>query len=131
MKTLSIRHPWAWLIVNGHKTIENRTWRTSIRGDILIHAGKALDPDFDWLRSELAKVNILIPSKDRLDFGGIVGKATITDCVAKTDDPWFSGPYGFVLSNAEPVPFTPAKGRLGFFECVLPTIQSPSIQHRT
>lgn len=27
MKALSIRQPWAWLIANGHKDIENRTWQ--------------------------------------------------------------------------------------------------------
>jgi len=35
---LSVRQPWAWLIVNGHKDVENRTWSTQHRGDILIHA---------------------------------------------------------------------------------------------
>lgn len=29
---LSIRQPWAWLIVNGYKDIENRTWPTHFRG---------------------------------------------------------------------------------------------------
>ncbi len=37
---LSIRQPWAWLIVNGYKDIENRTWSTRFRGKVLIHAGK-------------------------------------------------------------------------------------------
>ena len=32
MKILSVRQPWAWLIVAGHKDIENRKWRTSYRG---------------------------------------------------------------------------------------------------
>ena len=45
MKALSIMQPWAWLIVNGHKAIENRTWRCHVRGPILIHAGKKLDED--------------------------------------------------------------------------------------
>jgi hypothetical protein len=39
MRTLSIRQPWAWLIVNGHKPVENRDWATSFRGPVLIHAG--------------------------------------------------------------------------------------------
>jgi hypothetical protein len=37
--SLSIRQPWAWLIVQGHKPIENRTWPTTYRGPLLIHAG--------------------------------------------------------------------------------------------
>lgn len=40
MKALSVRQPYAWLIVNGIKDIENRTWRTGYRGPVLIHASK-------------------------------------------------------------------------------------------
>jgi hypothetical protein len=36
MKALSIMQPWAWLIVNGHKAIENRNWRCHYRGPVLI-----------------------------------------------------------------------------------------------
>jgi hypothetical protein len=32
MKALSIKQPWAWLIVNGHKDIENRDWRSDNPG---------------------------------------------------------------------------------------------------
>ena len=42
MKALSIRQPWAWLIVNGHKDIENRQWRTHFRGKIYVHAAKGM-----------------------------------------------------------------------------------------
>lgn len=40
MIALSIRQPWAWLILNGWKDIENRDWTTRVRGRILIHAAK-------------------------------------------------------------------------------------------
>ena len=39
LKAISIRQPWAWLIVNGYKDVENRIWATSLRGRVLIHAG--------------------------------------------------------------------------------------------
>ncbi|REF00241.1 ASCH domain-containing protein [Thermomonospora umbrina] len=39
MKALTIRQPWAWAIVHGGKTIENRTWQTFYRGPLAIHAG--------------------------------------------------------------------------------------------
>jgi ASCH domain len=45
MKILSIRQPWAYLIANGQKNIENRTWLTNYRGPFLIHASLALDRD--------------------------------------------------------------------------------------
>ena len=41
---LSIRQPWAALIVAGRKTIEVRTWSTQRRGPIWIHASKLPDP---------------------------------------------------------------------------------------
>ncbi len=40
MMTLSIRQPWAWLVVSGTKDVENRTWTTQYRGWLLIHAGQ-------------------------------------------------------------------------------------------
>jgi hypothetical protein len=40
-RAISIRLPWAWLIVNGFKDVENRSWRTRHRGTILIHASKS------------------------------------------------------------------------------------------
>ena len=45
VKIISVRQPWAWLIVAGHKDIENRTWRTSYRGRLLIHASLATEPE--------------------------------------------------------------------------------------
>ena len=44
MKALSIRQPWAWLIVNSHEDVENRTWRTRERGPVLVHASKGMTP---------------------------------------------------------------------------------------
>ena len=38
MKAITIKQPWASLIVHGIKDIENRTWRTNYRGRVLIHA---------------------------------------------------------------------------------------------
>ena len=43
MKVLTIRQPWAWLIANGHKTCENRSWEAAHRGPLLIHASRNLD----------------------------------------------------------------------------------------
>lgn len=38
---LSVCQPWAWAIVRGHKTVENRTWATAHRGLIAIHASSS------------------------------------------------------------------------------------------
>ena len=120
MKALSINHPWAWLIVNGFKTVENRDWDTRYRGDFLIHAGKKIDFScYEFLED----TNIDAPSPDQLQTGGIVGKATLINTVhikdrhliTQKDQIWFFGDYGFILDNAEPIPFRPCKGALGFF----------------
>lgn len=42
--------------------------------------------------------------------------ANIVNCVGNWNSPWFSGPFGFVLRYAKPLPFHPCPGRLGFFE---------------
>lgn len=42
MKAISIRQPWASLIVLGIKDIENRSWPTSQRGIVLVHASKGM-----------------------------------------------------------------------------------------
>lgn len=40
IKAISIREPWASLILTGKKTIETRTWKTSYRGPLLLCAAK-------------------------------------------------------------------------------------------
>ena len=45
MKVLTIREPWATLIINGFKCYEFRSWKTNYRGKILIHAGNGVDKD--------------------------------------------------------------------------------------
>ena len=115
MKALSVRQPWAWLIVNGHKDIENRTWRTNFRGPVLIHASLKMDRGgYEFVRYRFP--DIPLPSLTALERGGIVGQATIRDCVDRYRSPWFAGPYGFVLADAKPLPFRRVGGKLGFFE---------------
>lgn len=127
MIALSIRQPWAWLIVNGFKKVENRTWLTKYRGEFLIHAGKKLVPaDYDAAMLFIeAFVNpdlvCLVPGPAELPLGGVVGVATLLDCVTEVRSPWFTGGaangggFGFVLERAMPMPFMPWKGKQGFF----------------
>ncbi len=124
-KALSIRQPWAWLIANGYKDIENRSWNTTYRGEIFIHASKAMTGkeygqclDFlELLRRDanVALPIIRLPDRENLKFGGIIGVAKLVDCVTDSDSPWFIGEYGFVLENAKSLPFMPIKGALGLF----------------
>ena len=116
MKALSIRQPWAWLIVNGYKDIENRTWSTDFRGRVYVHAGKRVKQgDFPEQRDYIREAGLILP--DGPPLGGIVGEVTITDCVDSSSSPWFCGPYGFLLTSPvaykDPIPY---RGQLGFFQ---------------
>jgi hypothetical protein len=127
MRTLSIRQPWAWLILNAGKDVENRDWATAYRGPILIHAGKGMTRDeYESGADTLAVIrpDIELPPLKDLERGGIVGMAEIGRCVTHSDSPWFFGPHGFVLLNARPLPFIPWRGQLGFFDVPYPP--SPS-----
>jgi len=133
LKALSIRQPWAWLIVRpdltapaeraaalaaGHiKDIENRSWPTHFRGRVLIHAGKGMTgAEYTDAYHFALEVGIKLPLFNELERGGIVGIATITGCSDDSLSPWFFGKFGFDLVDAKPLPFLPCKGQLGFFQ---------------
>lgn len=58
----------------------------------------------------------VFPAFSALERGGIVGAVDIVDCVQEHQSAFFFGPHGFVLANAEVLPFREYKGQLGFFE---------------
>jgi hypothetical protein len=139
MKALSIRQPWAWLIIRPDiigdesraaavksgeiKTIENRSRRCLKRERIFIHASAGITraeyaDAADWLQ-ETFGTTFNLPAFEKLECGGIVGSADITDCIAESCNHWFVGPFGWVLANARPETFKPCKGALNFFEVEL------------
>jgi hypothetical protein len=116
MKALSIRQPYAWLIARGIKDIENRDWPTTFRGRVLIHAGLTYPKrDYRDDAESFGQQYGAYPAHDQM-VGGIVGVATIVDCVQQSESKWFNGPFGFVMANAREIPFVPCKGALGFFD---------------
>ena len=58
---------------------------------------------------------IELTSKYRSRDGGIVGEAVVTGCVTEHPSRYFTGPVGFVLAEAKPLPFVPVRGMQGFF----------------
>lgn len=114
MKTLAIKQPHAWLIVNGYKDIENRSWSTSYRGPLLVLSSKQPAMSIPETKAYFRGVKLPLPKVWEL--GGIVGYVEVVDCVTSHPSGWFSGPYGLVLTNARPLPFYPYKGRLGLFD---------------
>ncbi len=119
MKALSLKQPWAELVVSGKKTIEIRKWNAKFRGEFLIHAGKNTD----------AKAEAELGFKN-LPEGCVVGKATLTGVKkygSKEDFEkdsgrhfasgwWHPRAHGFVLTNAQRLEPKQVKGRLNFFE---------------
>jgi len=115
---LTVRPYWAWLVVNGYKDIENRSWPTRLRGCICIHASssRVTRAEYEHFLAICRQRRIKqFPERDGFQTGGIVGSVKIVDCVNRSRSLWFGGPYGFVLSNARKTRFKPMKGRLGFF----------------
>lgn len=134
MKALSIRQPWANLIVHAGKDIENRTWSTRYRGPVLIHAGQGMTYRELAVAEAFARTALGLDgaptgpvTPGTLHRGGIIGAAEVVDCVRTSASPWFMGPWGFVLANAKPLPFRACKGQLGFFDVDLDDDESAHI----
>jgi hypothetical protein len=123
---LSIKQPWAALLVHGLKTVEVRGWSTRRRGRVLIHTGRVPD--------RRPQAWTLVPDSIReaaQQLGGIVGSAELIDCTAYTtvetfaadrvrhlnDPSWFRGRtlYGFTFANMVPLPLRRCTGALFFF----------------
>ena len=138
MKTITVKQPWASLIVEGIKDIENRTWKTNLRGRVLIHAGmsKTTGLIVRYLNTEQHKAFRERFGFSGLDFlepkGAIIGSVEIVDCVEYHKSIWaeksidiydqFSldrheAIYNWVLAN--PIKFDkpiPCKGKLSFWD---------------
>ncbi|HLW39173.1 MAG TPA: ASCH domain-containing protein [Brumimicrobium sp.] len=131
MKTISIKQPWASLIAHGIKDVENRTWQTKYRGEVLIHTSAKLA---GTLFSELSPMqkkavnNYLLENPNALNFtptSVIIGKVEIVDCVQNFPSVWsevdLTGTkpiWNWVLRN--PVLFSKpifnVKGKLNFWD---------------
>jgi hypothetical protein len=113
LKALSIRQPYAWLVVAGLKSIENRGWNTRHRGQLLIHAARNMHEKLLIDIEERHSVRIDI---DALKFGGVIGCVEIVDIVTSSPSTWYEGPYGWLLARPRFVPFTPLRGMPGLFD---------------
>ncbi len=119
MKALTLKQPFAELVVSGRKKIELRKWNTKFRGQFLIHASKTNDAD------SMKKFGF-----NKLPIGCIVGKAILKEVKFYSSKEDFSkdqnlhlasadfGNYGFILENAERINEIPYKGKLNFWEFI-------------
>ena len=122
MKCFSVKQPWAYLLLNGLKDVENRSrpLPDSMVGQrVLVHTGKQRDRDVvRWTEDfGLPPATALVLTSNKLPTGALVGELTLTSCVEDSDSPWFFGPYGWLVQDPyvypEPIPY---KGQLGFFD---------------
>lgn len=126
MKALTIRQPWASLIVEAGKDIENRSRATNVRGWVLVHAGLKNDDmeAFYFCKSRADRLPnfglVADTLRSRVSSGGIIGAMHITDCVIESASPWFTGPFGWVIDRVVKLPFFPCKGAQGWFNVELP-----------
>ena len=133
MKTLSIRQPWAFLIIEGIKDIENRTWQTGYRGELLIHTGKMFDFNaLDYLYNQGSfdlcstivqhfkirkNPNHRVYCADTSEMGGIIGKVNLDDIVTNSKSKWADKDcFHWEISNAKPLTFIPCAGKLLLYE---------------
>lgn len=127
MKVLSLTEPYATLIKEKKKTIETRSWKTTYRGTLYIHASSTKMKNEDKENTEL--MNLL--QNISLNYGYIICKCTLVDCIYMTDDyvnsmknnhqeficgDYQVGRYAWILQDIEilttPIP---TKGHLGIW----------------
>lgn len=128
MRTLSLREPFATLIMNKKKYIETRSWKTNYRGELLIHASKALIGNSINGREEL--INLI--DNDEMHYGKIICKCELVDCIEMTNEYiakimkeehqqyicglYAVGRYAWIIKNIEPLnPLIEEKGKLGLW----------------
>lgn len=118
MRALTVKQPWAWAIIHGGKTIENRRWRTRHRGPLAIHAS-ARDDQTAWTDPRI--VNALREANQlydpALNGGAFIGVVDLVDIVRDHDSRWAEpGAWHWILTNPRPLlaPIV-AKGQLGLW----------------
>ncbi len=110
LKAITIHGPWAWAIVNGYKSVENRIWLTPHRGLLAIQAGRSSDSDE---RARVSFRKLKIDSPATFPRGEIVGTVELLEILPLEEylekygeDPWNRemaiGPFCWVLGNPKP-----------------------------
>lgn len=131
MKAISLWQPWASLCITGNKLVETRSWATSHRGTLLIHAGlKTTHALIELCHEEpfrTALRSIGIKRWQDMPFGVVLGHVQLIECLPTegydVDGPerafgdYTPGRFAWVL--CDPVAFAtpmPAKGRQQLFD---------------
>jgi len=117
MKALSLKQPWAELVLQGKKKIEIRKWNTKFRGRFLIHSSKIPD------KKAMERFGL-----SDLPCGFILREAELVDVKFYRNSKEFEadkqlhlasgdfGNKGFILKNAKRIKPIKAKGKLNFWD---------------
>lgn len=130
MRALTVRQPWAWAIIHGHKDVENRVQAWSYRGPLAIHAGLALFEQHN-LAATVHRAAQGTETPTDLKYGGIIGVVDLVDvhvswqtsdgpCCDSVWAQYAEGPtkpvVHLVLENPRPLPRPiAARGQLGLW----------------
>lgn len=83
-RVLTVKQPYAGLLVMGIKKIETRSWATKYRGKLLIHSAKT--PDKDALNKCLTDRTVGMNATNRpFAYGYIIGEVELVDCFKQSD----------------------------------------------
>lgn len=133
IKGLSLTQPWATLVALGKKRVETRSWPTSYRGWVAIHASTKYPRE----ARDLAETEVFQEGLGGavIQLGGIVGLAFLeANCRTEKLKKYFDtcptrqnqleqmygcyspGRWGFCFTRVVPVEFIKCKGALKFFD---------------
>jgi len=113
--TVTLKRPWPYAIIHLGKDVENRTWPLlrEAGSTIAIHAGKGWDQDgADWIESAGLGT---VPPESKHPAGAIVALATFRGNSSVHNSPWFFGPWGWNLSDIQPIKPIPWRGQQGIW----------------
>lgn len=123
---LSVRQPWAWAIIHGGKTHENRSGAAvgymgaAVGKRIAIHASLGMTRnEYIEALEVMRDIGVTCPAPHLLDRGGIIGSVLVTRITLPKERPasrWFFGPRALELADAMHFPFVGCKGALGLFK---------------
>jgi len=135
MKAVTLRQPWASLVLEGLMDVINLGEPTDFRGPLLIHAGRKVDR---WSYPLIKRFGSL-PRRlsGMLPLGQVIGVVEVLDCVDHlgTKSRWFNGPYALILDfKTNPIRHPPrpvrhfrCSGSLGLWDCQYPYLESEGL----
>ncbi len=134
MKALSVRQPYAGLIVRGEKIIEMRDWWTDYRGPVLICAGRTAEVSFDdpeeqsWFDAEFPR-GVAVGVADLVEVRRFspmdvekIGERFVCELVNEPFEPdkLNFNCFAWVFENARTIKPFKVRGHLGLFDVALP-----------